>query len=106
MNKKGQALVEFVLILPVLIFVIFAFIDVSRLMIMKNHLETVLNEVDIETKEVNDKEYKISITKKNNEENVEIELKSCLEVMTPGLDKIMGDPACVTTSKILKTKEE
>ena len=64
MNKKGQALVEFVLILPVLIFVIFAFIDVSRLMIMKNHLETVLNEVDIETKEVNDKEYKISITKK------------------------------------------
>ena len=39
MNKKGQALVEFVLILPVLIFILLAFIEIARLMIMKNHLE-------------------------------------------------------------------
>ena len=39
MNKKGQALVEFVLVLPILIFIVMAFIDVGRLMIMKNHLD-------------------------------------------------------------------
>lgn len=35
MNKKGQALVEFVLILPILIFILLAFIDIARLMVME-----------------------------------------------------------------------
>ena len=105
MNKKGQALVEFVLVLPVLIFLLLAFIDIARLMIMKNHLESVLNTVNIETNEVKDKEYQIQINKKNDGDKVEIELKSCLEVTTPGLNKILGDPACVSTSKIMKDKE-
>ena len=98
MNKKGQALVEFVLILPILIFIVMAFIDVGRLMIMKNHLESVLGSVDIDTTKVEDKEYQIELTKNS---NGEVELKSCIEVMTPGLDKIFGSPACVTTSKII-----
>lgn len=105
MNKKGQALVEFVLVLPVLIFLLLAFIDIARLMIMKNHLESVLNTVNLETNEVKDKEYQIQINKKNDGDKVEIELKSCLEVTTPGLNKILGDPACVSTSKIMKDKE-
>ncbi len=106
MNKKGQALVEFVLVLPILIFIIFAFIDVSRLMIMKNHLETVLNEIDSETSEVKDKEYEITMSKKDTSDGIEINLKSCLEVMTPGFDKILGDPACVTTSKTITNEKE
>ena len=94
MNKKGQALVEFVLILPVLIFILLLVIDMGRLMIMKNHLETVLNQVDKNTIVINDKEYKINIEHKDNF----IILKSCTNVYTPGLSKILGNPACVTTS--------
>ena len=105
MNKKGQALVEFVLVLPVLIFLLLAFIDIARLMIMKNHLESVLNTVNVETKEIKDKEYQIQINKKNEGDTVLVELKSCLEVTTPGLNKILGNPACVSTSKIMKDKE-
>ena len=45
MKNKGQALVEFVLILPVLLLLLFAFFDVSRIFIGKNHLENVMNEV-------------------------------------------------------------
>ncbi len=97
MNKKGQALVEFILILPILIFIIMALIDIGRLMIMKNHLESVLGSVKIDTLEIKDNEYEIEL--KNN--NGEVELKSCIEVMTPGLNKIFGNPACVTTSKII-----
>ena len=104
-NKKGQALVEFVLILPVLIFIILAFIDISRLMIMKNHLESVLSSVDKDTDKIEDKEYEIKVNKKTNGDNVEVELKSCLEVTTPGLNKILGNPACVTTSKMIENKE-
>ena len=102
MNKKGQALVEFVLILPILIFMILAFVDISRLMIMKNHLETLLSEVKIDTTNINDKEYEVKVIRVDMEQEVMIELKSCLETTTPGLNKILGDPACVSTSKTIK----
>ena len=59
MNKKGQALVEFILILPVLIFIILALVDIGKLNVMKMHLEGVLNNVDESTETIKDKEYKI-----------------------------------------------
>ena len=98
MNKKGQALVEFVLILPILIFIMLLVVDMGRLMIMKNHLEVVLNSVTNNTTSINDKEYKISVEKKDNF----IILKSCTNTYTPGLSKILGNPTCVTTSKEIK----
>ena len=45
MNKRGQALVEFVIILPILLLLIFAFIDLGRIIVCKNHLEGVMSEV-------------------------------------------------------------
>ena len=98
MNKKGQALVEFVLILPILVFILLLVVDMGRLMIMKNHLETILNKVSLDTTEIKDKEYKISIEHKDDY----VILKSCLNVYTPGLSKILGSPACVTTSSYEK----
>lgn len=98
MNKKGQALVEFLLILPILIFILLLVVDFGRLMVMRNHLESVLSSIDKDTKEVNDLEYEIIISKKDNY----VFLKSCTEVYTPGLSKILGNPACVTTSKEIK----
>ena len=98
MNKRGQALVEFVLVLPILIFLLLALVDISRMMIMKNHLESVLSSVDKETTTINDKEYNIQFEKKDNY----VYLKSCIDVITPGMNKILGNPACVTTSKEIK----
>ena len=45
MNRKGQALVEFVLILPILIFILFAIIDFGNIFSTKNTLEN--NSADI-----------------------------------------------------------
>ena len=98
MNKKGQALIEFLLVLPILIIILLLVVDLGRLMIMRNHLETVLTSVDKDTIEINDKEYKITLNKKDNY----IYLKSCIDVYTPGLSKILGSPACVETSKEIK----
>lgn len=98
MNKKGQALVEFVLILPILIFALLLVIDFGRMMIMKNHLESVLANVSKDTTVINDKEYKISIEHKDDF----VILKSCTKVYTPGLSKILGNPACVTSSIEIK----
>ena len=102
MNKKGQALVEFVLILPILIFILLAIIDIGRLMIMKNHLESILGSVDLNTEKIDDLEYDITIKKVDLGEDNLIELKSCIKVTTPGLNKILGDPACATTSKKMR----
>ena len=101
MNKKGQALVEYILILPVLIFIILALVDIGKLNVMKMHLEGVLNNVDESTETIKDKEYKISINKQETQDGLLIELKSCTSITTPGLNKILGNPACVTTSKII-----
>ncbi len=105
-NKKGQALVEFILILPILILIILAFIDISRLTIVKTHLESLLASVDIDDLTIEDKEYDIEVTSSKEGENTIIELKSCLDVATPGLGKILGEPSCVKASKIIKEKEE
>ncbi|MDD5979950.1 MAG: TadE/TadG family type IV pilus assembly protein [bacterium] len=45
LNKKGQALVEFVILLPIIFIIIFAIIDVSLVFYNKNHLEGVLDDV-------------------------------------------------------------
>ena len=98
MNKKGQALVEFILIFPILIFILLLVVDFGRLMIMKNHLESVLVNVDKDTNQINDKEYNIKIERNGNF----VELKACINVYTPGLSKILGQPACSKTSKEIK----
>lgn len=102
MNKKGQALVEFVLILPILIFLFLAFVDISRLMIMKNHLESLLSDINLDTTDVNDKEYEIKFKKEDMGEVVLVELESCIDIVTPGFGKIIGDPACSKTSKTIR----
>ena len=70
-------------------------------MIMKNHLESLLGEVKIDTTSVKDKEYDIEVIREDLGLEVVIELKSCLDITTPGLNKIIGDPACVSTSKTI-----
>ena len=101
-DNKGQALIEFVLILPILIFMLLAFIDIGKMIILKNHLESLLSDINIKTESIKDLEYEIKFTREEKGEEVVVTLESCLEVTTPGLSKIIGDPACVTTSKIIK----
>lgn len=102
MNRKGQALVEFVLILPVLTFMLLVMIDIGKMMIMKNHLESLLGEIEIDTTSVSDMEYDIKVSRSDLGSSVLIELESCIDVTTPGFNKIVGDPACVKTSKIFE----
>ncbi len=97
-DKRGQALVEFVLILPILIFMILAFIDISRLMIMKNHLESLLQDTTNATTSINDQEYNISVLKQDGF----ITLKSCIDVITPGFNKVLGNPSCISVSKEIR----
>lgn len=44
LNKRGQALIEFVLLLPIIIILIFSSIDVLNLVLRKNDLNTRVND--------------------------------------------------------------
>jgi len=97
-NKRGQALIEFVIILPVLLLIIFAFIDLGRIILCKSHLESVMGDVITLYKEngnVNefllDDEYKISYQIEDNDYR-KIILTSKLELITPGLKRILSNP--------------
>ena len=104
MNKRGQALIEFVLILPVLLLLIFAFIDFGRIIVCKNHLEGVMNEVvSLSDESINsylkkDNDYKISYTIKTDEyKNITLETK--LDLITPGLKNILKNPYVVKVER-------
>lgn len=101
MKNKGQALVEFVLVLPVLLLLIFAFFDISRIMLGKNHLESVMDEVatlvhqDKSINEINEflknDDYDI-ICYINNQEYTNITLKTTIDLITPGMKRILDNP--------------
>ena len=98
MNRKGQALIEFVLILPLFILLLFATIDFGLILSKKNELENIsvdvvsmvknnksLNEIDnmypdIEIIEEDDNDYK------------KIIISQKINIMTPGLNLVLGNP--------------
>ena len=101
MNKKGQALVEFVLILPVFILLVFAFIDIGKIILCKNSLESTINDVALLVKNNADSE---DIRRYINEEsnyNIKYEiinsdytkiiLSTKIDLITPGFNKIFDE---------------
>ena len=96
-NKKGQALVEFVIILPILILLIFAFFFFGRIILCQSKLENIMNTVVLlEDNQIDDylkkiDEYKIDYQLEINEYK-KYTLHTKLELVTPGLKKILHNP--------------
>ena len=44
-NKKGQALVEFVIILPIFVFMVLTVIDIGKIIFFRNELENEMSDV-------------------------------------------------------------
>lgn len=110
-NNKGQALIEFVLILPIFIFMLFAVVDIGRIIYTKISLESEITDVvdlleedknyDEIVKELNkNKSSKIELTLNYKDDKyVKIKLSNKLKFMTPGLNKILGNPYEVYSEK-------
>lgn len=101
MKNKGQALIEFVMILPILLFLIFALFDISKIVICKSHLENVMdevlklssvpNELMINNYLENETEYKINSSIVFDEHYL-VTLETSVELITPGLKNILKSP--------------
>ncbi len=104
-SNKGQALIEFVLILPVALLLVFALIDCGRVLYQKNHLESVLSDVVISyrtTGEIDKKLIKESVTSSiaNNNGYTTIALKEEVQLITPFSNVILDNPYVIKTERV------
>lgn len=110
MNKKGQALVEFIIILPIIIFILFMIIDYGIISYNKQKLENIVTDIvkmksnsepDEEIKKFiksNDKE--INVTLEEKDKFTELKLVKKYNYITPGLDKIFNNSDITIERKI------
>lgn len=107
MNRKGQALIEFILILPVLLFILFAIIDFGVIFSSKSNLENdsadiiglLKNGVSINKLEEMYPDNSINIS--NNGEYYTIIVSTSVNLITPGLDRVLGEPYLLNVERIV-----
>ena len=107
MNKRGQALVEFVLIMPVMLFIVLTVYDFGMIFSNKNELEN--NSTDIVLLYKNGKsldEIKqlysgVDIAISQNNDYDKIELKKSIKITTPGLNRILGNPYQIVVERYI-----
>ena len=101
MKRNGQALVEFIIVMPIMLFILLAIVDFGNYSYNKNKIEGLLNNVNsmyLNNKSIddikdyitkNDNNIVISITEEN--EYITLKLSKVYDFLTPGMDKIIKD---------------
>ena len=107
-NQNGQALVEFIVILPIFLLLVMGMFDFGNILYQKykleNHLDYIVElyksdvEDDLEAYLDNNE---IEMTTRLGDNYSIIELSKKLKIITPGLESIIGDPYVVKTSKVI-----
>ena len=104
-NRKGQALVEFVLLIPVIILIIFGMIEMGNMLrekyLLENHLDTSI------TMYKEDKEELIDVYKDNNDFDIYFtssgnlitaHISKKIKLITPGLN-IISNPYTINSTR-------
>lgn len=107
MNRKGQALVEFVLILPIFLFLIFAVYDFGMIYNSKNSLEN--NSSDIinlfkngtSLEEIEKLYPDCNIMISNDQDYYKVLVESSVNLVTPGFNRIFGDPYIINVERYI-----
>lgn len=105
MDRRGQALVEFVLILPVFLLILFVIVDFGN--IFYNRYELQNQGADIvrlikNGKDVNDVYSKVDIdisSYKGDYEKVTISKE--IRLITPFMDRILGNPYLIKVERVI-----
>lgn len=111
-NRKGQALVEFVLILPVFLMILFTIVDFGVLLHTQNELENVSTDVvrmiqngdSIEEVQKDYTDLGIQLSPYR-EKYQKIVLSNEVSLITPFLDRILGNPCQVKVERIIPNVE-
>lgn len=108
MNNKGQALIEFVLILPVFLMILFVIVDFGTIMNHKNNLETISSDIvdriknEDNLEEIN-KDYKnIKITSSSYKEKYKkVLIEEDIHLITPGANRVLDNPFKIKIERII-----
>lgn len=112
MNRKGQALIEFILILPIFIMILFAVVDFGMILSKKSELENDSTDIVMMIKNGNtDEEIKnmykdIEVVIDKDDKYINIELFDSIRVMTPGLNLVLGNPYKVSVKRSIPNETE
>lgn len=106
MSNKGQALIEFILILPILLILTIGIFDLFNIQNKKYDLENDLDYVTqlyITNKENEIEPYlnknNIALEKNINEEYIELKLTKQVKLITPLLNKILENPTTISVKR-------
>ncbi|MGN1000999.1 MAG: TadE/TadG family type IV pilus assembly protein [Bacilli bacterium] len=122
-NRRGQALIEFVLVLPILIMLLFSIIDFGTILVRKSQLENKINDayevakstadgVDLYEKiksavnEDSDIEIDVELVFSNDSDYMTIRLTSDVKTITPGLNLILGYPYKATAERVINYAQQ
>lgn len=106
-NNKGQALVEFILILPVILAILLVIIDLGKIFNEKNTLEnTSIDIIELykngkSIDEIKNKYNDISITTNIENNYLTIKLKKEIEIITPGLNIVLDNPYSIEVERVV-----
>ena len=106
-NNRGQALIEFVLILPVFLLILFAIIDFGIIFNTKSNLEN--DSIDIvnsfkngnSIEEIDNMYEDSSVSITNEGEHYKIKITTSINLITPGLNRILGDPYLISVERVV-----
>lgn len=116
-NKKGQALVEFVIILPIFILMLLGIIDIGKIIYYQNNLENKMEDVVTlyqekksydeikEFLEKNTKNVRLEITNEDNK-YVELKVEKKTDIITPGLNLVLKNPYWVSVKRVIYYENE
>lgn len=106
MNRKGQALVEFVLILPIFLLIVLAMIDFGMILNKKNELENASVDVvnmlqnDVDITDIKNKYLDIEIILEEDGKYTNVFLSDDVNIITPGLNRIFGEKYNVKIERV------
>ena len=111
-SNKGQALVEFIIILPIFLLLIMSIIDFGNIITKKYSLE---NDIDVISEMYKDSKYmdineyvedkKLKISYSNNEDLLVINLSKSLNITSPALNLIFGKNYEINVEKSIYKNE-
>ena len=98
MNKKGQALVEFLIVIPVFVMFVLAIFDYAKIMQTKFDLETRLEDVILNDMNTQDDEI---LTTEYSEGEVKYKITKKVPIFSPFLNVFMGSSYEVTCERVV-----
>lgn len=110
-KKCGQALIEFVIILPIFIFMIFSVIDFGKILYFENNLESKMDDIitiyekekDISKIEelLNLDKAKEKLSLKEENEYLKFSLEKDVIIITPGLNIFLKNPYKINIERVI-----